>query len=149
MFGALVSRAAPVASGSPSSDGPADILRDVAADFSPRFERRGEAVVLDLAGLDRLFGHPRAIADALRTAIVDRGLRAHVAIAGTCTAAHLLAAHHSRPVTVVERGEDAPARPHSPVGDPHLLLSGFRRIGGARHFPALDVGELLARFAGA
>ena len=109
MFGALVSRAAPVASGSPSSDGPADILRDVAADFSPRFERRGDAVVLDLAGLDRLFGHPRAIADALRTAIVDRGLRAHVAIAGTCTAAHLLAAHHSHPVTVVERGGDADA----------------------------------------
>ncbi len=95
MFGALV--------------GDPGILRDVAADFSPRFERRGDAVVLDLAGLDRLFGHPRAIADALRTAIVDRGIRAHVAIAGTCTAAHLLAAHHSCPVTVVNRGEDADA----------------------------------------
>ncbi len=111
MFGALVVRGTgPVARDGPSSDGPAvELLRDVAADFSPRFERRGDAVVLDLAGLDRLFGHPRAIADALRTAIVDRGLRAHVAIAGTCTAAHLLAAHRSCPVTVVNRGEDAGA----------------------------------------
>ena len=110
MFGALIRRADSAASEHASSGGPADdVLRDVAADFSPRFERRGEAVVLDLAGLDRLFGHPRAIAEELRKAIADRGLRAHVAIAGTCTAAHLLAAHRARPVTVIERGGDADA----------------------------------------
>ena len=160
MFGALVGRpdsvrrAGPGASEDPSSGGPAtDLLRDIAAEFSPRFERRGDAVVLDLAGLDRLFGHPRAIADALRTAIVDRGIRAHVAIAGTCTAAHLLAAHHSCPVTVVNRGEDADAVAPLPLEllaqlnvvnslNPELL-STFRRWG------LRTLGDLAALPAGA
>jgi protein ImuB len=129
MFGALV--------------GDVDDLRDVAADFSPRFERRGSAVVLDLAGLDRLFGHPRVIADELRKAADERGLRMHVAIAGTCTAAHLLAAHRTRPVTVVERGGDADAIALLPIellrnvvandpNDPNVpndLLPTFRRWG--------------------
>jgi protein ImuB len=120
MFGALV--------------GDSNILRDIAADFSPRFERRGNAVVLDLAGLDRLFGHPRAMAEALRTAIAEHELRAHVAIAGTCTAAHLLAAHHARPVTVVERGGDADAVAPLPLEllqslTSSDLLATFRRWG--------------------
>ena len=113
MFGALVVRGAgPAGSDIPSTGGPAI---DIAADFSPRFERRGSAVVVDLTGLDRLFGHPRVIADELRKAADERGVRASVAIAGTCTAAHLLAAHRTRPVTVVERGGDADAIAPLPI----------------------------------
>lgn len=152
MFGALVSRAGSAASEDPSSGGPA-VLRDIAADFSPRFERREDAVVLDLAGLDRLFGHPRAIADELRKAATERGVRASVAIAGTCTAAHLLAAHHSRPVTVVERGGDADALAPLPLellqrlGSPDLLPTfrrwGLRTLGDLAALPADAVSARL------
>ena len=143
MFGALVSRADPAV----------DALRDIAADFSPRFERRGDAVVLDLAGLDRLFGHPRAIADELRTAATERGVRASVAIAGTCTAAHLLAAHHARPVTVAERGGDADALAPLPLellqrlGSSDLLPTfrrwGVRTLGDLAALPADAVSARL------
>ena len=128
MFGALV--------------GDSNLLRDIAADFSPRFERRGNAVVLDLAGLDRLFGHPRAIAEELRKAITERELRAHVAIAGTCTAAHLLALWRvQQDAAIVERGDEADAIAPLPIGllanvnDPNVpnapngLLATFRRWG--------------------
>jgi protein ImuB len=140
MFGALALVRGPgsTASQDPPDGEPGgtsiDLLRDIAADFSPRFERRGNAVVLDLAGLDRLFGHPRAIADELRKAIAEHDLRAHVAIAGTCTAAYLLAAHQSRPVTVVDRGGDADAIAPLPIEllanvNPPSPLRGFGEAG--------------------
>jgi protein ImuB len=57
-------------------------------------------------------GAPRSvwktIADQLRRDATDRGMRVHVAIAGTCTAALILA--HARPgVTVINRGEEPAA----------------------------------------
>jgi protein ImuB len=80
----------------------------VAQQFSPRYETRGDLIVIDVRGLDRLFGTPRAIGDELRRDAADRGLRAHVAIASTQTAAVILAI--SRPgVVVIERGEEAAA----------------------------------------
>jgi protein ImuB len=104
----------------------------VAADFSPRFERRGSGVLLDLTGLDRLFGHPRLIADELRKSADERGVRAHVAIAGTCTAAHLIALGHAGPT--VERGAEADALAPLPLDllatiAPGDLLATFRRWG--------------------
>jgi len=80
----------------------------VAQQFSPRYETRGDLIVIDVRGLDRLFGTPRAIGDELRRDAADRGLRAHVAIASTQTAAVILAI--SRPgVVVIESGEEAAA----------------------------------------
>src|SRR5262249_11442881 len=75
-------------------------------EFSPRYERHGDDVVtIDVAGLERLLGPPSTIADELRREAADRGVRVHVAIAGTCTAAIVLA--HARPgVTVINRGEE-------------------------------------------
>jgi len=35
----------------------------VAREFSPRYESRGDLVVVDVRGLDRLFGSPRAIGE--------------------------------------------------------------------------------------
>jgi protein ImuB len=76
-----------------SIDGPAaDALLEVAADFTPRFELHApDEVVLDLAGLERLFGGPHAIGEELCRAGAERQLRLRIAIAGTCTAARLLA----------------------------------------------------------
>ena len=174
MFGALVGacRPGPFGPGNPAGpEGPA--LQAVAADFSPRFERRGEAVILDLAGLERLFGHPRAIADELRKAATERGVRASVAIAGTCTAAHLLAmwrvqkdppymanVDHTSNVgrvlsdpAVVERGGDADALAPLPLdllqrlGSSDLLPTfrrwGLRTLGDLAALPADAVSARL------
>ena len=78
----------------------------IAQDFSPRYETYGaDLVVIDASGLGRLFGPPRAIGDALRRALDARDIRAHVAIAGTQTAALVLA--QAQPgVTVVAPGAE-------------------------------------------
>jgi len=70
-----------------------DVLIDVAAEFSPRYEINGPRdVTLDLSGLARLFGSAHAIATELQRTAAERGLDIAVAIAGTQTAARLLAA---------------------------------------------------------
>jgi protein ImuB len=69
----------------------------IAQEFSPRYEshesRRGgvTAVVIDVRGLDRLLGDARAIGEELRREAARRGVRVHVAVASTCTAALVLA----------------------------------------------------------
>lgn len=144
MFGALYA----------SDEAAAEALLDVARDFTPRFEvcgPRAQArdVVLDLSGLARLFGHPRAIGHELRRAAAARGVRVRVAIAGTQTAARLLARQGDRgqgagdkDIVVVESGSEAAAvaplpltfLPHvandaNVANDPNDLLITFRRWG--------------------
>jgi protein ImuB len=82
-------------------------LVDIAREFSPRYECQGDDLVsIDVSGLGRLFGTPRAIGDALAQDAARRGVRVHVALAGTCTAARILA--YARPgVTIVARGGEA------------------------------------------
>jgi len=83
MFGALCS----------SDHVSIEALVEVAAAFSPRYEIDGPRdVTLDLSGLERLFGSAHAIADELQRAAAERQLTITVAIAGTRTAARLLAA---------------------------------------------------------
>ncbi|MDA1185636.1 MAG: hypothetical protein O2930_13455 [Acidobacteria bacterium] len=115
----------------------ADVLIDVAREFSPRIEidaplaraarvRRASnagglsplatrQVVLDLSGLTRLFGNTRAMGEALRQTAADRGLRVQVAIAGTRTAARLLVQAASASVTVVDPGTEAAALARLPI----------------------------------
>ena len=91
-----------------------DGLVEVAREFSPRIEVDGPArqVVLDLSGVTRLFGDPRAMGEALCRTAADRGLRVRVAIAGTRTAARLLVCAASGPVTVVDPGTDGSTAGH-------------------------------------
>ena len=95
----------------PPGDGPApaSALAALAREFSPRFECHGpDLVAIDVSGLERLIGPPQTIADEMRREIAARGLRAHVAVAATRTAARVLSI--ARPgVTVVARGEEAAA----------------------------------------
>jgi protein ImuB len=80
----------------------------VAQQFSPRYESRGDLVVVDVRGLDRLFGNAHTIAEEMRREAADRGLRVHVAVAGTQTAATIAAI--SRPgVAVIEPATEASA----------------------------------------
>jgi protein ImuB len=89
--------------------GSGDTLAEIARAFSPRYERRGDGlIVLDVSGLTRMFGDARAIAGAIRRDADRRGLVVHVALAGTTTAAQLLARAHPG-VTIVEPGHEAAA----------------------------------------
>ena len=79
----------------------------IAREFSPRYQTiDADAVLIDVSGLGRLFGAPRAIGEALAKDAARRGVRVHVALAGTYTAARILAM--ARPgVTVVVKGSEA------------------------------------------
>ena len=81
----------------------------IAREFSPRIERRpGGTVVLDVSGLQRLFGDPRSIAEHLARAGAPQ-----VAIAVSQTAAILLA-RTGRGVTVAA-GDPGEALHHVPL----------------------------------
>ena len=94
----------------PAADQPpsaAAALVSIAQAFSPRYERHGDDFVsIDISGMDRLFGTPRAIAEELGRAARAHGVRVHVAVAHTRMAALVLA--QSRPgVTLVDPGQEA------------------------------------------
>ena len=91
------------------------MLLEVARDFSPRVEACGpREITLDLSGLARLFGDAQTIAADLRRTAADRGLRVRVAIAGTRTAARLLA-HHRAGLIVIEPGSEAASLADLPI----------------------------------
>ncbi len=88
---------------------PTMALVQLARDFSPRVETHGDrTVTLDISGLGSLIGEPRSIGEELRRTAADAGLRVHIAVASTSTAAILLA-HARAGLTVVARGEEAAA----------------------------------------
>jgi protein ImuB len=96
---------------------------EVAREFSPRVEACGpREVTLDVSGLARLFGDGKTIAAELRRTAADRGLRVRVAVAGTRTAARLLA-HYSADrkgppcddAIVIEPGTEAASLADLPV----------------------------------
>jgi len=97
---------------SPSVPG---VLESVARACSPRVEPHGDDVVVcDARGLTRVIGEPAVIADQMRRMAWDRGVGVRVAIAGSHTAAWLLA--HVRPgMTVVPPGGEAHALARLPM----------------------------------
>ena len=145
-----------------------DELLGVARDFSPRIETYGSCeVVLDLAGLTRLFGDAKTIADELRRTAADRGLRVRIAIAGTRTAARLLARDRAG-ITIVEAGNEAaalaalpfvllarishlndPNAPNDPNDSNDLLNTirrwGLRTLGDLAALPADEVAARLGQ----
>jgi protein ImuB len=124
-----------------ASDGSADALIGVAAEFSPRYEITGPCdVVVDLSGLARLFGSAHAIAIELQRTAAERDLRIRVAIAGTATAARLLAHGALAEITVVEPGGDAGALAPLPLELLSTLAAPTRSEGG----PGTATDELAA-----
>ena len=66
-------------------------LAALAQEFSPRYElSRIDLVTIDIRGLDRLLGPASVIGAELAREAAVRGLRAHVALAATHTAAAVL-----------------------------------------------------------
>jgi len=81
-------------------------LLDCAQSFSPRVEDAAyDTVLLDLSGLESLFGPLPNIARALARRAFDLGLEANVAIASNPDAA-LLAAHGFSGVSVIPEGKE-------------------------------------------
>lgn len=107
--------AAPVYAALYALAAPRGALVSIAADFSPRYERHGDdLVVLDASGLDRLLGPPRVVAEELRRAAAARGIRVYVGVATTPSTAIVLAI--ARPgMTVVACGDEAAALAPVPI----------------------------------
>ena len=82
-------------------------LLDCGHAFSPRVEATAaDMVVLDLAGLERVFGSAQKIARDLARLVYEVGLEAHVAVAGNPEAA-IHAARGFPGVTVIPPGKEA------------------------------------------
>jgi len=82
-------------------------LLDCAQAFSPRVEATAaDTVVLDVAGLDRLFGPPAKLAQDFEQRARELGLQANVAVAANPDAA-ILAARGFAGVTVIPPGKQA------------------------------------------
>jgi protein ImuB len=106
-------------------DGRSTIIQ-IARDFSPRVETHGDrTVTLDISGLGSLIGEPRTIGEELRRTAADAGLRVHIAVAATSTAAILLA-HARAGLTVVAPGTEAATLAPLPLKTLADALAGFR-----------------------
>ena len=134
----------------------------IAQQFSPRYERdRDDLVSIDVSGLERLLGPGRVIGEELRREATARGVRLHVAIAGTRMAAMLLAL--ARPgVTIVEPGaeaealapvaigilekipDDKPQRTQSSQRDLDQKASAFSALSAVKRWGLKTLGELAA-----
>jgi protein ImuB len=133
-------------------DAPRPTLELIAREFSPRYERHHDTLVsIDVSGLERMVGRrpnntdrttsqldlrvprdrrgpldsARVIGEALRREAASRGVRVHVAVAGTRMAALVLA--HARPgISLVAPGDQAGALAAVPIG----VLSSLIKIAG-------------------
>ena len=94
----------------------------IARDFSPRIERHGACVVLDVSGLGRLLGDPQAIGAELDRVAADRvaGID-RVALAPTQTAARLMAI--AQPGVTVVTGDVASALAALPIDTLRVLVA--------------------------
>jgi protein ImuB len=130
-------------------------LLDCAQSFSPRVEAAGcDTIILDLAGLQPLFGPLPKIARALARRASDLGLETNVAVAGNPDTA-VLAARGFSGVTVIAEGKEAEQLGSLPVEvlfgnmdvEAAQLLETFSRWGirKLRDLAALPDGALSER----
>ncbi len=103
-------------------------LLDCAQSFSPRVEDAApDTIVLDLLGMELLFGSLPKIARDLARRALDLGLTANVAVAANPDTA-VLAARGFRGVTVIPEGKEAERLGNLPV---ELLFAGEQAAGAA------------------
>ena len=94
-------------------------MLECVATFSPRIEEASQGRQLVplcwiLAGTERLFGPPRALAERLRTALSAAGFRTSIAVSANFHAARIMAAA-SRGITVIPAGEEESALAKLPL----------------------------------
>jgi hypothetical protein len=91
-------------------------LESLARSFSPRVMPCGDtAVLFDASGLSRVCGPPPVIARELQVQAADEGLQLRLALAGTLTAAWVLA-HARAGCTIVTPGAEAEVLAPLPLG---------------------------------
>jgi protein ImuB len=129
------------------------VLLECAATFSPRMEevslRTGCAMVLDIAGTTRLFGQPEQLAERLKTALLQTGFRASIAVSAHFDTARLKAAS-TRGIVVIPEGQEAQALANLYLTDLDLeegpletfAVWGIRTLGD---LAALPTTELVTR----
>jgi protein ImuB len=110
--------------------------------------------VLDIAGTERLFGPPRALAERLRNALKAAGFRASVAVSANFHTARILA-EASRGITVIQEGEEAQALANLQIAlleipQNHaetLAIWGIRTLGELAALPEVDLIARLGQSA--
>jgi protein ImuB len=133
------------------------VLRESATDFSPRLEsiqfsyspEPGEAIVLDIQGMDGLFGSPETLATKLRQRASTHGLLTNVATSMNFHAA-ICAARGMSGVNSLKPGEEASTLSQLPlyVLDLTPKMEDTFRLWGIRNcgmLAALPERELVAR----
>ncbi len=128
-------------------------LLDLGWSVSPRMEDAGlDTIVVDLAGLNSLFGSEEDIARQVRERARDLGLVANVAVASKIDAA-VLAARGFSGITVIPAGEEAAWLGRLPIGvlSPSAeILETFERWGiytcaALAGLPVLQLSERLGQ----
>ena len=110
--------------------------------------------VLDIAGTERLFGPPRALAERLRDALKAAGFRVSIAVSANFHTSRMLAAA-SRGITVVPAGEEAHALSNLPIAllempgnhAETLAIWGIRTLGELAALPEVDLIARLGQSA--
>jgi protein ImuB len=130
--------------------GPGDLAR-VASEFSPTVEQTApETVAFDVSGLDRLFGLPHEVAEAIVRRTAELGIRANLALAANPAAA-IYAARGFSGVSLVPYGDEAkflgslPLTLLAPSPDLAETLErwGIRRFHDLAALPPLGIAERL------
>ncbi len=112
------------------------VLESVARACSPRVQTHGDDVVVcDARGVTRVIGAPAVIAEEMRRMAWERGLGVRVAIAGSQTAAWLLA-HVRSGNTIVPLGDEARMLERLPLSA--LLSLPDRNARGKQGLPPND-----------
>jgi len=133
-----------------SEDAARAVLLECAVHFSPRVEEVSQetacACVLDIAGTERLFGPPEALAYRLRASLAAAGFRASIAVSANFHASRLKAAA-SRGVTVIAAQQEAAALSKLPIAlldldEEHagtFATWGIRTLGELAALPEIDM----------
>jgi len=129
------------------------VFLECAAHFSPRIEPASEgtacAFVLDIAGTERLFGPPEALAQRLRARLAAAGFRASVAVSSNFHAARLKAAG-VRGIAVIHHEQEAGHLAKLPISllnldEEHAETFAIWGIGTLGELAALPETDLVAR----
>lgn len=126
------------------------VLLEGVSQFSPRIEDAcggtACAFVLDISGMERLFGRPAQLAERMRSALASAGFRVSIAISRNYHAAHMKAAA-MRGIAIITEGEEAAALGNLPLTslplteDPREVFAmwGIRTLGELAALPEVEL----------